>query len=273
MTEKYCDASFNYVGTDGPIAMTQPVLDGRTVAEGGLPFVECGFERIDAPSSVDDWRDATLIDKVAGPEFDEVARHVTGADRIVVLPTIVRNPDSAQQTQDFAPITFVHSDFTDDFYDMVTNEDRTYREFLLPSLEPTGLTQADLGAASRLMLLQSWRNVGPVRPDFPLAFCDARCVTDPSRRTGLFIPEYGGRHLEFEAFVFSVPDPMKPDKWYTFPSLSSDEAVLIRTYDSARAAAGKPFWTPHSAFADPSVPSGPQTRRASVEMRALCVWD
>jgi hypothetical protein len=54
--------------------------------------------------------------------------------------------------------------------------------------------------------------------------------------------------------------------------MGPDEAVLLRTYDSACADAGRPFWTPHSAFRDPSVPETPENHRASVEMRALCLW-
>jgi hypothetical protein len=155
---------------------------------------------------------------------------------------------------------------------MVTEEGRPYQGFLLRVLEQHGLTQDDLRSASRLMLLQLWRNVGPVRPDHPLAFCDARDVTEPDRRISILVPEYGGERLDFEAFAFRPPAEGQVDHWYTFPSMHADEAVLLRTYDSACADAGRPFWTPHSAFRDPAVPEAPESRRASVEMRALCIW-
>jgi hypothetical protein len=268
----YCEASFNYGGPDGLLAVTQPVLDGRAVPAEDLPFDECGFELIAAPSAVTDWSDPAQIDGVGAEEFGALAASFTGADHAVVYPAIVRDPATARRVEDYAPILFVHSDFTDDFRGMVTEEDRPYRAFLVPSLERYGLTQADVRGASRIMLLQSWRNVGPVNPDHPLAFCDARTMTDPSRRHAILVPEYGGMHLEFEAFAFTAPAAGDTDRWYTFPSLHADEAVLLRTYDSACADAGRPFWTPHSAFRDPGVPDAPENRRASVEMRALCLW-
>ncbi len=268
----YCEASFNYGGADGLSAVTQPVLDGRAVPATELPFDECGFELIDSESAVTDWSDPAQSDGVGATEFGELAAAFTGADHAVVYPAIVRDPTTAQHVEDYAPILFVHSDFTDDFRGMVTEADRPYRPFLLAALERYDLTPADVVGASRIMLLQSWRNIGPVRPDHPLAFCDARTMTEKARRRPILIPNYGGQHLEFEAFVFAPPAAGATDHWYTFPELHADEAVLLRTYDSACADAGRPFWTPHSAFRDPSVPDAPENRRASVEMRALCLW-
>jgi hypothetical protein len=155
---------------------------------------------------------------------------------------------------------------------MVTEEGRAYENFLRPALARYGLSKDDLRSASRLMMLQLWRSVGPERPDYPLAFCDARGMVDDRRRVAILLPEYAGERLDFEAFAFFAPPAGQPDPWYTFPGLRATEAVLLRTYDSERADAGRPFWTPHSAFRDPSVPDGVEHRRASIEMRALCVW-
>ena len=53
--------------------------------------------------------------------------------------------------------------------------------------------------------------------------------------------------------------------------MTREETLLFRTYDSALAARGEAFWTPHSAFLDPAIAPG-TARRASVEMRVLCLW-
>ena len=53
--------------------------------------------------------------------------------------------------------------------------------------------------------------------------------------------------------------------------MTKDETLLFRTYDSALAERGEAFWTPHSAFLDPAIAPG-TARRASVEMRVLCLW-
>lgn len=265
----YCDATFNYVGAMSYEPVVQPVLDAR---EADLDFEECGFTRFDFESRVDDWTDAAGVDRVHGPEFHQVALDFTGADHAVVYPCIVRSPASAREVGDYAPITTVHSDFTEDYGRMVTDPRRPYRAFLEPALRHHGLDYDDVRSADRLMMLQLWRNTGPVEADHPLALCDARSV--PVERLGrTVIPEYGGQRLEFEAFFAQPPPPGTPDHWYTYPRLESHEVVALRTYDSECVDAGRPFWTLHSAFRDPSVPDGPEHRRESVEMRALCIWE
>ena len=158
----------------------------------------------------------------------------------VAFPAIARSMEAARTTPDYGPIEFVHSDFTDDYGPMVTEADRPYRSFLDPLLAAHGLGRDDVVDASRLMVLQWWRNVGPVDADFPLAVCDAE----------------------------SVPS----DRWFTFPRMTSDEVLVLRTYDSKLADEGRAFWTPHSAFRDPHVRDDPAHRRSSVEARALCIW-
>lgn len=270
----FCEATFNYAGGgQESVPVVMPVLDGRGVSTSELPFEECGFELIAHRSkAVSDWSDHAAIDGPGTVEFGALARDFTDCDVVMVNPIILRNPSTAKRVADYAPILFVHSDFTDDYRAMVTEEGRPYQSFVRRTLERWGLTQDDLRSASRLMMLQLWKNVGPTRPDHPLAFCDARDVAAPQRRRAFVVPEYGGERLDFETYAFMPPAAGEVDHWYTFPGMGLDEAVLLRTYDSARADAGRPFWTPHSAFCDPAVPATPENRRASVEMRALCIW-
>lgn len=268
MSGIYCEAHFNYVSDLGQVAITQPIRDGRA---GEPTFEEFGFERLDHASAVADWRDEDEVNRVHAPEIDDLARAFSGCDVAVVYPTLVRSPEVAKTTPDYAPIMFVHSDFTDDYRRMVTEDGRPYRQFLDPLLEARGLSLADVRSASRMMMLQFWRNTGPVEADHPLAFCDARTV-DEQRLLRFVVPSYGGQRLDFETFGVRRPPEGEPDGWYTFPQLRADEVVALRTYDSARDDAGRPFWTPHSAFRDPHVESTPEHRRQSVEMRALCLW-
>lgn len=264
----YCRATFNYVGELGYQPVECDVLDGRTTDPGS--FEDCGFERIDAPSAVTDWRDADHLDAVHAPEIADLARDRTGCDEVIVYPALVRSPVTAATEADYAPIETVHSDFTDDYRRMIVEPDRPYRAFLDPALHERGLTTDDLDGAERIMMLQFWRNVGPVEADRPLAFCDARSVPE-DRLLRFVVPTYGGQRLDFETFLVGPPDDTA-DRWFTYPQLEADEAVALRTYDSARDDAGLAYWTPHSAFVDPNVPSDGGHRRESIEMRALCLW-
>ena len=85
------------------------------------------------------------------------------------------------------------------------------------------------------------------------------------------VETYGGVDTRFESFLVMAPaEKPCPHKWYVFPRMQRDEAVVFRAFDSELAAAGRPFWTPHTAFLDPTVSEAPP--RESLEMRPICFW-
>lgn len=235
-----------------------------------LPFVESGFTLLSAPSQVKDWRDEQQVARVHRSEIEQLARQQSGCEEVLVYPPLVRSPDTARHQQDYAPIEFVHSDFTDDYRSMISSPERPYHRFIEKLLGEKQLTLDALQTARRIVMLQFWRNIGALRPDYPLALCDARTVSK-SQLTAFLVPEYGGEPLAFETFAGLVPENPSQHAWYTFPDLCVDEVVMLRTYDSELADSDQAFWTLHSAFRDPNVPD-PAPRRESVEMRALCLF-
>ena len=260
----YCEAQFTYLGD----SLELPVHDGRRMAP---DFGTQGFTLLDHASKVTDWRDEAEVDDVHAREIEGLARAFVGCDAALVYPALFRNPEAAAATPEYSPITFVHSDYTEAFGPMIVADDHPYRAFLDPVLDRFGVTRDELKDASRTMMLQFWRNTGPTDADYPLGFCDARDI-GAERHLRFVVPNYGGLHLEFETFGFAPPTNGEVDCWFTFPQLRVDEVVAFRTYDSERVAGTEPYWTPHAAFRDPHVPDGPEHRRASVEMRALCLW-
>ncbi len=251
-----------------PVTVT--ISDGRA-ALAELPFDSSGFTLLEHHSAVVDWHDEAHVRKVHIPEIEALALKYSGCERAIVYPPLVRSPTAALRTEDFAPVDFVHSDFTEDYARMVREPERPYRAFLDPLLEKAGLTRESVVGAGRILLLQFWRNIGPERPDFPLALCDARTVSR-SQLEVFTVPEYGGLRLEFETFGVLPPADPGQHRWYTFPEMVIDEVIALRTYDSLCEAEGRAFWTPHTAFRDPHAgDDAPQ--RESVEMRALCLFD
>ncbi len=275
MAEVYCEAPFFYAppgefGRGGARPdVVQPVLNGRTIDD--LSWEANGFELMQHASAVVDWTDTAHLARIHGPEIERLATERLGCDVALAYPPIVRSPDAAATIDDYAPILFVHSDFSTDYGPMTWEAHRPYREFIEPILASKGLDQNDLRDASRLAMIQFWRNIGPVAADHPLALCDPRSV-DPDRVVHTVIDTYGGRRVEFELSAFLPPEAGDHDRWVTFPQMQLDEVLAFRTYDSVEIDAGRPYWTPHSAFRDPSVPDGRDHFRESVEMRALCVW-
>lgn len=269
-TPAYCEATFHYHDGVEAVPVTSTVLDGRR-ARDDIDFERSGFGRVDHASAVRDWHDPCELDQVYRPELAEFATEFTWCDVAISFPLISRSVEAALTEPDYGPIEFVHSDFTSDYGPMVTGADRPYRAFVDPLLAEQGLARRDLVDASRLMVLQWWRNIGPVDADTPLAMCDASAIPE-SRLMRQVVPFYGGLRLDFEIFAVRPPDPGTSDDWYTYPRMTDEEVIVLRTYDSARVDAGTPYWTPHSAFRDPHVDGAPEHRRESVEGRALCIW-
>ena len=265
----YCQASLNYSDAAGYQPRVVAIADGRADPE-TRDFDRCGFELLQHSSAVVDWRDEQELTRVHLPECERLAADLLGAERTVAYPPLVRSPAAAQTSGDYAPIQFVHSDYSADYRPMIESPERPYRHFVGPLLAARGLTQADVAAAERVVMLQFWRNIGALLPDYPLAFCDAETV--PAEQTyGFVVEEYGGMRLEFETICVTPPHEPDEHRWYTFPGMTVDEVVAFRTYDSRCAEEGRPFWTPHSAFRDPHV-ADPAPRRESLEMRVLCLF-
>ncbi len=265
----YCQAMLNYSNGHGYHPVEVTIGDGRA-ALGTLDYERCGFTLLENHSEVTDWRDQAHLQEVHVGEIEALARDCTGADHAIAYAPLVRSPAAARQHSDYAPIEFVHSDYTDDYRAMVQSPERPYMTVLTPLLERSGLSHRDVARAKRILVLQFWRNTGAELPDYPIAFCDAETVPR-SQLYAFKVPEYGGLRLEFETFGVRAPADPNDHHWYTFPGLSIDEVVAFRTFDSQCAEENRPFWTPHSAFRDPHA-GETAPRRESLEMRVLCLF-
>jgi hypothetical protein len=217
------------------------------------------------------WDDDDLA-AVHHQEMEELARRMTGCDVALVSNHIKRGPEHAQQHEDLAPITFVHSDFAAGYGDLVRRSyEQPDREGSMRALERNGVTAADVADASRLVILQFWRNLGPAKMDFPLGFCDARTVS-PSDTRPIPVTDYAGSGVDFEALAVLGPNEASPYRWYAFPEMKPDEVIAFRTYDTDLVERAETWFTPHSAFRDPDVEIG-RPARSSIELRAICLYE
>jgi hypothetical protein len=204
-------------------------------------------------------------------ECEEMAHRLTGCDAALVSSHNKRGPEYAQRHQDLAPITFVHSDFAIG-YDTLVRQAYVQpdRDGLTSALERSGWTADDVARATRLVILQFWRNLGPAKMDLPLAWCDARTVS-PADSRPIPVSDYAGSGIDFEALAVLGPTESSPQRWYAFPELRADEVVAFRTYDTELVERGDTWFTPHSAFRDPDVEIG-RPARSSIELRAICLY-
>ena len=195
-------SALNYL--QGPTQVT--IEDGRRARLPG--WEECGFERLDHRTSVDDWADDAAIEGVHYPEMEELAAKLTGCDHALVWGHIKRNVDEAAKHGDLAPITFVHSDFADSYGPQVRERYRSGEAGFAESLVRAGIEAEVVASARRIVILQFWRNVGPPKMDLPLAFCDARTVGRDQVQP-IQVKNYAGGGFDFEAL--GVMKPRDPD--------------------------------------------------------------
>ena len=263
----YCRTPINYAVDGAPVAVEVDILDGRTAK---LPGWEtCGFELLDAPSRVVDWQDSTAVEARHFDEVTELCRRLTSCSHVIFYPPLLRSPEGAVTHPDLAPIELVHSDYTESYRTMIENPAHPYHRILEPSMARAGITAETISAASRVLTLQLWRNIGEPDMDHPMCFCDCRTVPR-DQLTPIHVARYGGLRTEFDAFA-DAPPRHHEHKWYTFPGMTADEVVLFRAFDSQCIVRGQPFWTPHTSFRDPRQPADAPPRR-SLETRAICLF-
>jgi hypothetical protein len=114
----------------------------------------------------------------------------------------------------------------------------------------------------RFAIIQVWRAIrNPIKRD-PLAIADARFLSPQD-----FIAaerRFPDRVGEIYQFAYNLQH-----RWYWFPHMRRDEALVFKVYDSVRD--GRARWGAHTSFDNPSAPatSGP---RESIEIRAFAFF-
>jgi hypothetical protein len=210
---------------------------------------EEGFALVSHETKVADLYNAAAVRAVYYPEMEELVAKETGAVHVLAFDHNVRNPRKAEQAEDGAqgPVRFVHNDYT------LGSGPKRVAE-LLPDNAGELLTR-------RFAVVNVWKPIrGPVEAT-PLAFCDARTMKQDD-----FVPtslEYADRSGEVYSVTF---DPAH--RWFYYPAMSSNEALLLKCYDSDPNVAG---FTAHTAIDDPSSPQDPKPRE-SIEVRTLAFF-
>ena len=229
-----------------PEPHTVSIRDARALERRPSLDVE-GFALLDQATATRDFRDKDARSAYER-EVEGLLRSVTGAERVVVFDHTLRSVSAETREKIGArpPVRYVHNDYT-------TVSGRRRVTDLLES------TEAAARLRGRHAVINVWRPIGVPVEELPLAVCDARSIAaDDWVPTDLMYPDRVGE-------VYSVRyNPAH--RWYYYPALRPDEALLIKTYDSAED--GRARFSAHSAFVDPtSSPDAPP--RESIEVRAL----
>ena len=223
------------------------IYDGRdAAAESGLDL--CGFELAEnVPIEVR--RTGERTRPMYRAEAEAIVLRLTGAAWATAFDSTRRVSPPQTQTNLVvgAPVLRIHNDFTR------RSASETVEQVLSRRMRPW--------PAGRAAIMSVWRPLsGPVSRH-PLALADARTISDDD----LMVVRRCHPGWEGEtAFLSWRPT----HRWVTFPGVRTDEAIVIKLFDSASDVS---CWSPHTAFNDPATPIGAPIR-ASIETRVLVCY-
>lgn len=225
-----------------------PIFDARLIAQ-NISLDREGFALVRHPTRVKDFYNEEEVRAVYYPAVEAFLRATLKADRVFIFDHTVRNriegaPD-IRGGGPRQPATRVHVDQT-----AVSGANRV-REHLPDEAEEL--------LKGRVQVINLWRPIrGPLR-DSPLAMADGTTVAPddliasdliyPNRRGEIYSVRYNPNH-----------------RWFYFPEMTTDEALLLKCYDSATD--GRTRFGPHTAFVDPTTPPDAAPRE-SIEVRTL----
>jgi hypothetical protein len=238
--------------TSGQLEARQVTIrDARALAAAGeLSLDKSGFQHVRHKSALGDFSNDAAIRSTYYRESEQVLLEATGAEKIVVFDHTLRDSQSGSRGTAYLrePVRRVHNDQT------FVSGPRRVRDHL-PADEAAHRLQ------HRFAIINLWRPLDVVE-QLPLALCDARSIS-----TSDLVPsDLVYRDKVGETFSFTY-NPAH--RWYYFPKLQPDEALLLKIYDSRED--GTARLTAHTAFEDPTTPPNAAPRR-SIELRALVFW-
>ena len=194
-------------------------------------------------------QDAKGVIQTFYPQVEALVKKYTGASRVDAFDHNVRTSDKDQTGNKNiqAPVRLVHNDYTE------SSGPQRVRD-LFPK-------EADSLLLKRFSIINVWKPIRVPALKEPLAICDARTIQKRE-----MIPtdlRYTNRTGEIYSFRYS-PD----HRWLYFPEMQTDEAILLKCYDSSSSGAR---FTAHTAVDDPNSPES-APHRQSIEVRTLAFF-
>src|SRR5271163_4740333 len=224
------------------------IRDARPLVD-RLSLDKEGFVLLHHQTAVSNFYDEEQIKSVYYPECERVMQRATGAARVVAFDHIVRNAGmSAKGNTIKIPAKRVHNDYT------AWSSPQRVRDLMGDEAEEL--------LKHRFAINNLWRPIsGPVL-ESPLTLCDAQSLSEENLiASDLKYPDRTGE-------TYSITyNPSQ--RYYYFPKMQANEAVLIRCFDSAQLGASR--FSAHTGFDDPTSPPNAPPRE-SLEVRMVVFY-
>jgi len=225
-----------------------------------------GFERVESRTSLssEEFEDEEKVKAVYFKEVEAEMKRVTGAEDVIIWNYFFRNDDRVTgMSQDHHNTTLgysraIHCD----------THPWSAEKVLENFIKVTGRTDLN---NKRFVYLTGWRNIRdtPVL-DNHLALLDEGTLVKPDdiivRDNFSYDPVKGNyKIIQYTLWKKNASQ----HKWYYFPSLTRDELILHKQFDSDITKKGRMVF--HTSVPDPTAPSNVPSR-ASIEVRGFCFF-
>jgi len=209
-----------------------------------------GFRLVAQPTTVSDFYDDTQVASTYHDEVTALLLDATGASRVEIFDD-TRRSSSIERQRDLGirePADIVHNDYT------ARSGIKRLRDHFADDPD-----EAEQLLQRRFAIINVWRSIaGPIR-NHPLVMCDATSV----KPDDLVSVE---RRAEERIGELQVALHDDTHRWYYYPEMQMDEALIFKTFDSETD--GRTRFTIHSSFEDLNAAAGAPPRE-SIETRCL----
>ena len=228
------------------------IRDGRARA-GDLNLDREGFVLLDHATAVTDFYDDGEIAAVYDDEVKSLVARATGAARVEIFDRTRRaaSLDIQKERRIREPASIVHNDYT-----ARSGPIRLRDHF------PDDPDQAEALLQRRFIIVNVWRSIRGTVRNAHIALCDAASLAP-----GDLVSVERQAKERIGEIQQAVYNPAH--RWFYFPAMAPDEALLIKTYDSATD--GRARFTIHTSFEDPTAPADAPPRE-SLETRCFAFF-
>ena len=229
-----------------------PVHNARSKKEREFILDNEGFTLVPHKSTVINFYDEKEIEENYLAEAEALVARISGASDVVAFDYTLRADlaEVRESRQTREPSTVVHNDYT------TRSGPQRVRDIL-------GEERAKPLLEKRFTIVNVWRSIRNPVLTTPLAVCDAQTVSPED----LIAVE---RHAKDRIGELLLARYNPDHRWYYFHRMQSDEALLIKTFDSKDD--GRARSCIHTAFMMPNPPKDALPRE-SIEVRTFAFFD
>jgi hypothetical protein len=226
------------------------IHDARPLHDAGrLDLDTNGFVLARHQSAVTNFRESEQVREIYWGEWEPRLRELSGAAHLIFLHHLIRSETPRDFNDAYA--RYVHCDFSDTMAEEMT---RTQFARALDSakVDPKQCT---------FVWYNVWQPIEREVQQNPLTLIDASTLD----RSDVVEYTYTASNIEG---VASMPVYREDHRFYYFPRMQTDEAIVFKQLDPRP---GYAYCTPHTSFDDPTASEDAIGRR-SIELRAVGVF-